>query len=138
MPISPENKKRYPKDWREIRARILERAQHRCEKCRAPNHVAIARDITGGTYMLCDGGEVFDDKDGTPRGRSRGSEYNAERFLYVILTVAHLDHVIEHNDGENLKALCQKCHLAHDLGHHMENARRTRRGRKASGDLFEP
>lgn len=33
MPIRPENERRYPPNWREIRAAILERAGHRCEWC---------------------------------------------------------------------------------------------------------
>lgn len=43
MPIKPENAKRYPRDWKQIRARILARAGNRCEgspaypDCRAPN-----------------------------------------------------------------------------------------------------
>ena len=31
MPIKPENRKRYPANWSEIRAGILERAKHTCE-----------------------------------------------------------------------------------------------------------
>ena len=31
MPIKPENRARYPKDWKQIRATILDRAGHRCE-----------------------------------------------------------------------------------------------------------
>jgi elongation factor P--beta-lysine ligase len=38
MPIRPENKDRYPKDWPEIRKRILERAKNRCEFCGVENH----------------------------------------------------------------------------------------------------
>lgn len=38
MPIRPENKGRYPKDWPEIRARILKRAGDRCEECGAENY----------------------------------------------------------------------------------------------------
>lgn len=32
-PLKPENRARYPKDWKAIRAAVLERAGHRCE-CR--------------------------------------------------------------------------------------------------------
>lgn len=32
----------------------------------------------------------------------------------VVLTIAHMDQVVEHNDHENLKALCQRCHLSWD------------------------
>lgn len=45
MPIRPENRTRYPREWRTtIRPAILRRAQHRCEgspaypACRAENH----------------------------------------------------------------------------------------------------
>lgn len=31
MPIKPENRHRYPKDWKDIRAAILGRADNRCE-----------------------------------------------------------------------------------------------------------
>ena len=31
MPIKPENKARYPKDWKQVRERILLRAGNRCE-----------------------------------------------------------------------------------------------------------
>ncbi len=37
MPIKPENRARYPKDWKQIRAAILERAGHCCEQCGIPN-----------------------------------------------------------------------------------------------------
>ncbi len=33
MPIRPENKALYPKNWKEIRAKILARANNRCEFC---------------------------------------------------------------------------------------------------------
>lgn len=37
MPIRPENKDRYPKDWKAISASIRERAGNRCEECGAEN-----------------------------------------------------------------------------------------------------
>lgn len=39
MPIKPENKKRYPANWKQIRADILKRAFNCCEFCGIPNHV---------------------------------------------------------------------------------------------------
>lgn len=38
MPIKPENKKRYPANWKEIRKDILARANNRCEFCGIPNY----------------------------------------------------------------------------------------------------
>jgi 5-methylcytosine-specific restriction endonuclease McrA len=38
MPIRPENKDRYPKDWPQISARIRERAGQKCEDCGVANY----------------------------------------------------------------------------------------------------
>ena len=102
MPIKPENRHRYPKDWKAIRAAILERAGHACEFCGAMN------------------------KHLHPITRSR-----------VVLTVAHLDHTPEHCSPANLRALCQRCHLAYDAEHHQQTAYETRRQPRALGDLFD-
>ena len=39
----------------------------------------------------------------------------------VILTVAHMDRDKKNNRFDNLKALCQRCHLHHDIAQHVEN-----------------
>lgn len=39
----------------------------------------------------------------------------------VILTVAHIDHNKANNIFKNLAALCQKCHLGHDIKQHTDN-----------------
>jgi 5-methylcytosine-specific restriction endonuclease McrA len=46
----------------------------------------------------------------------------------VILTVAHLDHSKHNNDRNNLKAMCQRCHLRYDAGQHAESRRRGSHG----------
>ena len=57
----------------------------------------------------------------------------------VVLTVAHVHDPNPMNvSDENLSALCQRCHLAHDRPHHVAKARASRRARKAVGDLFDP
>lgn len=33
MPIKPENRKRYPANWKDIRKDILKRADNKCELC---------------------------------------------------------------------------------------------------------
>ena len=55
----------------------------------------------------------------------------------VILTVAHLDHDKSNNKFDNLKALCQKCHLAYDLPRHIENRKYGRNHRKQQYKLFD-
>lgn len=108
MPIKPENKARYPKNWKAIRAEILERAGYCCEgtprfpECRVPNY---------------------------SQHPDTGSK--------VVLTIAHLDHTPENNDRNNLKALCQRCHLDYDKEHHAINRAASRKAKKAAGDLFD-
>lgn len=38
MPIKPENRGRYPANWKEIRATILKRADNKCEFCGIENY----------------------------------------------------------------------------------------------------
>lgn len=38
MPIRPENKSRYPSNWKDIRESILKRADNKCEFCGVENH----------------------------------------------------------------------------------------------------
>lgn len=47
MPIKPENKSRYPKNWKAIRERILARAHNRCEWCGVLNHTTRLNPKTG-------------------------------------------------------------------------------------------
>lgn len=97
MPIKPENKARYPKDWRHISERIRRRAHGHCEclgECGVHHEPCRARN-------------------GWPNPRTGST---------VVLTVAHLDHQPENCRDDNLKAMCQCCHLNYDLEHH----RRTR------------
>jgi 5-methylcytosine-specific restriction endonuclease McrA len=55
---------------------------------------------------------------------------------HVILTVAHLNHEPMDCRPENLRALCQRCHLNYDRPRHIMAARIRRRSRLACGDLF--
>ena len=49
MPISPENKKRYPKNWKDIRSKVLARAAS-CENCNAKNYEP--HPVTGSKVVL--------------------------------------------------------------------------------------
>jgi len=129
---------RYPKDWPRIRAEIRARAGERCEQCCAPNGATIARGAKGtpaaGTYMLEDG-TVRDAVTGADLGRARGTEYDADRHIVVVLTVAHLDHDEQNNDPANLRALCQRCHLSHDREDNAARRRASKRAAQAVGEL---
>ena len=139
MPISAENRKRYPKDWRAIRAAIFERAQGRCEFCGVPHGAWIVRDHgpTGATFTLVSTGAVHDATTGQHLGYAQRSDYADRQRTLVILTTAHLDHTPEHNDPANLRALCCRCHLLWDADHHRQTAYHHRRQRYALGDLFD-
>ena len=47
MPIKPENRARYPKDWKRIREEILKRADNKCEFCGVENHTMRLNPKTG-------------------------------------------------------------------------------------------
>jgi 5-methylcytosine-specific restriction endonuclease McrA len=138
MPIKPKNKGRYPSNWSEIRAAILERAGHRCENCGAANRTRICRggESDAGTYMT-DEAHVYCADTGKYLGQCRMDSYSPAKMVDIVLTIAHLDHVPEHSEPENLRAWCQRCHLRYDAQHHAQSARLTRRATQASGDLFE-
>lgn len=55
----------------------------------------------------------------------------------VVLTVAHLDHNPMNCAEDNLKALCQRCHLSYDAKHHAKNAVTTRHIRKLESGQLE-
>jgi len=138
MPIKPENRDRYPKEWPQIRAAILERAGNKCEKCKVTNRTRIARgagkDVD--TYMT-DDADVYCAESGQYLGQCRMGDYDVLRMTDIVLTIAHLDHVPEHVEPENLLALCQRCHLRYDAVHHAQTARATRRANLKTPDLFE-
>jgi len=137
MPIRPENKALYPPDWPEISLRIREqRAGNKCEQCKAPNNDYIARGVGphAGTYMLISG-DIHDAETGERLGVGKGSEYEADDLVLVVLTVAHLDHDPTNNDESNLRALCQRCHFAHDRADNLAK-RRARREAERSYPLF--
>lgn len=58
------------------------------------------------------------------------------RIIRIVLTIAHLDHTPENCADDNLRAWCQRCHLAYDAKHHQETAYETRRNGKAITDMF--
>jgi hypothetical protein len=103
MPVRPENRKRYPADWKQISQRIrFTRAGGRCEcngECGRGTHQGRCPNIHG--------------------GRAYGTGSN------VVLTTAHLNHTPEDCRDENLAAMCQGCHLHYDRDHHAQTRRET-------------
>lgn len=134
MPIKPKNRSRYPADWPEVRDRILRRAQHRCEwpGCEAPHQV------TGYWYR---GRFVPMPQSLRDAGYRAGcvvicSDRSLLRLMKIVLTIAHLDHQPENCDDSNLRAWCQRHHLAYDAEHHRQTAYATRKANARTMDLF--
>ena len=112
MPI--KNPRLYPSNWKEISQQIRQRSGGQCEcegKCGLHSHP-----------------------------KRRCTELHNEMALYakgkVILTVAHLNHDPGDCRDENLKAMCNRCHLRYDTEHHQANARKTRHAKRALADMF--
>jgi len=135
MPIKPENRARYPKDWPQIRERILDRARHVCEfeGCNARHRqlgywrddkwVPLPRTLRDAGF----------DRAGQLVACSDGPDL---KIIMIVLTIAHLDHTPENCADGNLRAWCQKHHLRYDAKHHAQNAAATRRARANTLELF--
>ena len=125
-----------------IRPRILERAADKCEQCQVPNRALVVRNHRDfpGWWFEVQGGQAHDNS-GKTHGFVRGSDMPVDdgrgaRFVLIVLTIAHLDHIPGHDEDDNLKALCQWCHLRHDQAEHTANARETRMDRKDAARLL--
>lgn len=139
MPIRPEFRHLYGHEWREVvRPRILARAGDRCEQCAVPNHIEVTR--VGGWWLewvlnWTRGAKFYWHNERGEIRKYGDAPDVAARQVRIVLTVAHLNHVAGDDRDENLKALCQWCHLNYDLGHHHE----TRAARKdAARPLLNP
>lgn len=113
----PIDYKEYPANWKAI-SRLIRfgRANNRCEWCGAEN--GKPHPVTGSK---------------------------------VVLTVAHKNHEKHDCDGleldiatplkpekeSNLAGLCQRCHLGHDINHHVHNRKYGKDTRRLNYNLFE-
>ncbi|MEL6627447.1 MAG: hypothetical protein AAFQ92_18135 [Bacteroidota bacterium] len=128
---------KYPPNWKtEIRPRILERAGNCCEWCKVPNHAEVWRDARGGWHLEDDFVEAFSSYSNYELDEQYPGwdDPKRNRFIKIVLTIAHLDHDPENHDvqDDRLAALCQQCHLRYDA---PEKARK-RRVKKYAQSLF--
>ena len=65
------------------------------------------------------------------------TEWTKGKPAKVVLTIAHLDHNPQHNQADNLAALCQRCHNRYDQPHRRINAEQTRHKALGMRDLFD-
>ena len=112
----PIDYRQYPPNWlSEIRPQILARAGNQCE-CQGEC----------GLHQTHPGPRRCVERHGEPAQWAKGK---------IVLTVAHLDHNVLNCDPENLRALCQRCHLRYDGQHHRQNAAATRRLKKGNLEM---
>jgi 5-methylcytosine-specific restriction endonuclease McrA len=119
----PVDYKEYPENWfTEIRPAVLARDGNKCAFCGAPNHALVYREQNNpGKWHLW------------PEGmQGEALLLDGYKAVKIVLTVAHLDH--DHNNHavelDKLRALCQRCHLKHDIKHHVENRKYGRNWKK--------
>ena len=123
----PIDYKKYPKNWAELRAQVLDRAYNCCEFCGLANYAV--------GYRMPDGQFLFH------HIAKQKYQYEHDIFLAggrrtrIVLTIAHLDHdETNHNVSiDRLRALCQRCHLRYDI----QEKKKRRHNKKAVGDLFQ-
>lgn len=134
-------------EWQYTRKKIHERSQNKCEFCGVDNYSVGKRNEKGvfipivskqssapvkyATYKEA----LFDAKCWNEIVVSDAEEEGVKPpkkppYFVIVLTVAHLDHDATNNDLQNLKHLCQKCHLQHDATQHVKNARETLKQKK--------
>lgn len=106
----PVDYSKYPKDWKQISLRIRERSGGQCE---CEGECGLHR-TTRGPRRCCE-------MNGQPAKWAKGK---------IVLTVAHLNHIESDCRDENLKAMCQRCHLRYDVEHHKKNSAKTREAKK--------
>lgn len=165
MPIRPENLLRYPPDWPAIRLRALTRARYRCQHpgCTARQYAVGHwvrfgeepwqwRQVEGNTpSTTAQDREFHHAGHGQYPSGSPWSYSDARAFIkrwtwvdglteilpiVIVLTIAHLDHQPENCADDNLRAMCQRHHLAHDVEHHKTTAYMTRRAARGNLELF--
>lgn len=108
----------YPENWKtEIVPDIRERSGNRCEG--SPKY---------------------------PDCRAENGQPHPETGSIVVLTTAHMDHdktnnVYHKKDANyprnNLRHLCQRCHLAHDINQHVMNRKYGRNWKRDQLNLFK-
>lgn len=80
-----------------------------------PKWTLIVRLIRNRSGNCCEGSPKY------PDCRAENGKPHPVTGSKVVLTTAHMDHDKDNNRFDNLKHLCQRCHLTHDLPQHINN-----------------
>ena len=107
MPIRPENRARYPRNWK-----------------------AISLEVRAAAGQSCEGSPAY------PDCRAANGAPHPVTGSRVVLTVAHLDHQPENCARENLKAWCQRCHNTYDMVARRKGIADRKLAASGQGDLL--
>lgn len=119
MPIRPENRARYPRDWKTaIVPAVRLRSGNRCE---------------------CQGqcGIKHSGKKARGRCQARNGEPHPKTGSTVVLTVAHKHgEPLESRDITGMFHACQQCHNRYDMPARRAGIKARAHAKRACGDLF--
>lgn len=136
----PIDYRQYHPKWTLIRRLIMKRASNCCEKCNVPNYTVRRISTKDGSYQISHydwlNGNNYQD------AKSHCTMLNEEadgdsKWSVVVLTIAHMDRIKTNNKFSNLKALCQRCHLRHDIHQHVANRKYGRNFKNNQLKIFE-
>lgn len=133
MPIDYNN---YHPRWTLIRRLILKRANHECEKCYVKNHHIIERMPGTAFFKYIEHDTRREIEMRLAVGWKMTPLLKDMKLTYVVLTIAHLNHDKMMNKFWNLSALCQRCHLLHDMEFHQAKRKETLEKRKLQQQLL--
>lgn len=115
-------KQDYHPEWPRISQEVREAAGWQCEWCGVKNALVIQRydgnDWTEVDRIRADENSEWEETKGMTWARLK-----FHRLTRIVLTVSHLDRNRHNNERDNLAALCQRCHLRHDIHQHIRNRR---------------
>jgi hypothetical protein len=118
VPILPDNKAKYPTNWKEISIRIKNRAGWRCEFCGVGHGEWGWRE--GEKFVSAPKGPLRDAGYIRPPFNVSANDGRILHFIEIVLTTAHLDHDEANCTDGNLRALCQQCHNRYDAKHRRQ------------------
>ena len=144
MPVSPERQALYPggslrsPEWLGIRAKILKRAETP-DPGEPDEMIHVQCECTGDCGLTHADDDIAESDGyyfhhlGTPdRCQATNGVPHPVTESPVVLTIAHLDHDVGHNDPANLRALCQRCHNRLDAPQRAINRSLTRTDKRGT------
>lgn len=132
----PIDYKEYHPEFRSgtIHEAVVARSGNHCEECNVENGAIIKRD--GDTYRYANACEFENIVRLSDAGYPVTRVIKQLGLIKIVLTKSHTDHNKHNNDLSNIRHLCQRCHLRHDMDRHIRNRKYGRYHRKFQLEIF--